>query len=52
MPSTEQYVLFDAGVFTSVPSVFTYDAEDWESFKGDGLSVAGPAATLARLGRS
>ncbi len=38
----------------SSPSQFrlTYDAEDWESFERDGLSVAGPSTTLARLGRS
>jgi len=41
-----------AALVAGVTSVFTYDAEDWESFEGDGLSIAGPAATLARLGRS
>jgi predicted nucleic acid-binding protein len=41
-----------AALVAGVKLVFTYDAEDWESFEGDGLSIAGPAATLARLGRS
>jgi predicted nucleic acid-binding protein len=41
-----------AAIVAGVNSVFTYDAEDWESFKGDGLSIAGPSTTLARLGRS
>lgn len=41
-----------AALVAGVTSVFTYDAEDWQSFEGDRLHVAGPAATLARLGRS
>jgi predicted nucleic acid-binding protein len=41
-----------AAIVAGVTSVFTYDAEDWESFEGNGLSITGPAATLARLGRS
>ena len=41
-----------AAIVAGVNSVFTYDAKDWESFEGDGLSIAGPATTLARLGRS
>lgn len=41
-----------AALVAGITSVFTYDAEDWESFEGDGLSIAGPATTLARLGRS
>jgi predicted nucleic acid-binding protein len=41
-----------AAIVAGITSVFTYDAEDWEAFEGDGLSIAGPAATLARLGRS
>jgi predicted nucleic acid-binding protein len=41
-----------AAMVAGVASVFTYDAEDWESFEGDGLSIAGPPTTLARLGRS
>jgi len=32
--------------------VFTYDVEDWKVFEGDGLRIAGPASTLARLGRA
>jgi len=41
-----------AAIVAGVKSVFTYDAEDWESFEGDGLSVAGPSTTLAHLGHS
>jgi predicted nucleic acid-binding protein len=40
-----------AALLAGITSVFTYDAEDWESFEEDGLSIDGPAATLARLGR-
>jgi predicted nucleic acid-binding protein len=41
-----------AAIVAGITSVYTYDAGDWEAFEGDGLSIAGPAATLARLGRS
>jgi predicted nucleic acid-binding protein len=41
-----------AAIVAGIKSVFTYDASDWESFEGDGLSIAGPLTTLARLGRS
>ena len=41
-----------AALVAGITSVFTYDAEDWESFEGEGLSIAGPATTMARLGRS
>lgn len=41
-----------AAIVAGVTSVFTYDTEDWKSFEADGLSIAGPAATLARLGRN
>jgi predicted nucleic acid-binding protein len=41
-----------AAIVAGIKSVFTYDANDWESFEGDGLSIAGPHTTLARLGRS
>lgn len=41
-----------AAIVAGTKSVFTYDASDWESFEGDGLSIAGPLTTLARLGRS
>jgi predicted nucleic acid-binding protein len=41
-----------AALVAGIKSVFTYDAEDWESFESDGLTIAGPTATLARLGRS
>jgi predicted nucleic acid-binding protein len=40
-----------AAIVAGIKSVFTYDANDWESFEGDGLSIAGPLTTLARLGR-
>jgi predicted nucleic acid-binding protein len=39
-------------IVAGITSVYTYDANDWESFKGDGLSIDGPASTLARLGVS
>jgi predicted nucleic acid-binding protein len=39
-------------IVAGVTSVFTYDAEDWESFEEDGLRIAGPAATLTRMGRA
>lgn len=41
-----------AALVAGVMSVFTYDAEDWESFESEGLIIAGPATTMARLGRS
>jgi predicted nucleic acid-binding protein len=41
-----------AAIVAGIKSVFTYDANDWESFEGDGLSIAGPLTTLAHLGRS
>ena len=41
-----------AALESGITSVFTYDAEDWEPFEGDGLRIAGPDATLVRLGRS
>lgn len=41
-----------AALVAGITSVFTYDTEDWESFEAYGLSIAGPATTLARLGRS
>jgi hypothetical protein len=31
-----------AAIVAGINSVFTYDAEDWESFEGEGLSIAGP----------
>ena len=39
-------------IVDGIKSVFTYDSNDWELFEGDGLSLAGPLTTLARLGRS
>jgi predicted nucleic acid-binding protein len=36
-------------IVAGITSVYTYDADDWESFAGEGLSIAGPASTLARL---
>lgn len=41
-----------AAIVAGITSVFTYDAEDWESFESEGLSIAGPATTLTRLRRS
>ena len=41
-----------AAIIAGITSVYTYDADDWESFEEDGLSIAGPVTTLARLGRS
>jgi predicted nucleic acid-binding protein len=41
-----------AAIVAGIKLVFTYDANDWESFEKDGLSIIGPATTLARLGRS
>lgn len=41
-----------AAMVAGITSVFTYDAEDWESFDGDGLKIVGSSTTLARLGRS
>lgn len=41
-----------AALVAGITSVLTYDAEDWESFEGEGLSITGPATTMARLGRS
>jgi predicted nucleic acid-binding protein len=41
-----------AAIVAGIRSVFTYDANDWEFFESDGLSIVGPATTLARLGRS
>ncbi len=41
-----------AAIVAGVRLVYTYDADDWESFEGYGLRIAGPVTTLARLGRS
>lgn len=41
-----------AAIGAGVTSVYTYDAEDWESFESGGLRITGPATTLALLGRS
>jgi predicted nucleic acid-binding protein len=41
-----------AAITAGITSVYTYDANDWESFEGDGLRINGPVTTLARLGRS
>ena len=41
-----------AAMVAGITTVFTYDAEDWEPFEGDGLKIVGPTTTLARLGRS
>jgi predicted nucleic acid-binding protein len=41
-----------AALTTGISLVLTYDAEDWSLFENDGLRIAGPPSTLARLGRS
>ena len=41
-----------AAIIAGVTSVYTYDAEDWESFEDDGLSIVGPTTTLVLLRRS
>jgi predicted nucleic acid-binding protein len=41
-----------AAIVAGTTSVYTYDSDDWESFERDGLSMAGPISTLARLGRA
>lgn len=41
-----------AAISAGIRSVFTYDADDWNSFASDRLNIAGPVSTLARLGRS
>jgi predicted nucleic acid-binding protein len=38
-----------AAIVAGITSVHTYDAEDWESFEDDGLSIVGPPTTLARV---
>ncbi len=40
-----------AAFVAGVSLVFTYDADDWKMFEDDGLRIAGPASTLARLRR-
>lgn len=54
MPETESEptsggVLIDAGVFTGVTSVYTYDADDWKVFESGGLRIVGPPSTIARF---
>lgn len=41
-----------AAIVAGITSVYTYDADDWKSFEGDGLSINGPTTTLVRLGRN
>jgi hypothetical protein len=31
-----------AAIVAGIKSVYTYDANDWEAFEGDGLSITGP----------
>ncbi len=38
-----------AALAAGVRWVYTYDAEDWRAFEADGLQIAGPESTLARL---
>lgn len=38
-----------AALTAGVTTVYTYDADDWKLFAGDGLTIVGPASTLQRL---
>ena len=38
-----------AALSAGVAFVYTYDAGDWKVFETDGLSIVGPATTIARL---
>lgn len=40
-----------AALVAGVRSVYTYDADDWQVFETDGIGIAGPLSTLARLKR-
>lgn len=40
-----------AALVAGVHTVYTYDPDDWEMFETDGIRIAGPASTLARLKR-
>jgi predicted nucleic acid-binding protein len=37
-----------AAIVAGITSVYTYDAEDWESFESDGLRIAGPTTVVLR----
>jgi predicted nucleic acid-binding protein len=41
-----------AAIVSGIETVYTYDVDDWKVFEADGLNIAGPVSTLARLGRS
>ena len=38
-----------AALVAGVQLAYTYDSEDWRVFEADGLRIAGPESTLARL---
>jgi predicted nucleic acid-binding protein len=38
-----------AALSAGVVSVYTYDVDDWQVFETDGLRIAGPPTTVARL---
>ncbi len=38
-----------AAIEAGVIAVYTYDADDWKVFEVDGLRIAGPPSTVARL---
>src|SRR5262244_779968 len=38
-----------AALNAGIVSVYTYDAEDWTVFAADGLRIAGPPSTVAKL---
>ncbi len=41
-----------AAIVAGITLVYTYNSDDWESFESNGLSIAGPISTQARLGRA
>lgn len=38
-----------AALTAGLTRVYTYDADDWKLFAGDGLTIVGPPSTLLRL---
>jgi predicted nucleic acid-binding protein len=40
-----------AALVGGVPTVLTYDVDDWLAFESDGIEVTGPPSTLVRMGR-
>ena len=41
-----------AALFAGVRMVYTYDPDDWREFEVDGLQIAGPESTFAKLVRT